>query len=54
MVKDEVKPLEVPAVAYIIISKAMQMHDGFTCKGEHNKESSNRQKKEVVLLLAAI
>ena len=49
--KDEIKPREAPAVAYINRSMAAQMHDGFTCKGERNKESRNRQKKEALVLL---
>ena len=50
-VKDEIKPLEAPAVTYINTSMAVQMHDCFTCKGERDKESRNRQKKEALVLL---
>ena len=49
--KDEIKPLEAPAVTYINTSMAVQMHDCFTCKGERNKESRNHQKKEALVLL---
>ena len=50
-VKDEIKSLEAPAVTYINTSMAVQMHDCFTCKGERDKESRNRQKKEALVLL---
>ena len=50
-VKDEIKPLEAPAVTYINTSMAVQMLDCFTCKGERDKESRNRQKKEALVRL---
>ena len=49
--KDEIKPLEAPAVAYMNTSMAEQMHDFFTCKRERDEESRNRQKKEALVLL---
>ena len=49
--KDEIKPLKAPAVTYKNTSMVVQMHDCFTCKGERDKESRNRQKKEPLLLL---
>ena len=49
--RNEIKPLEAPAVSYINTSMAVQMHGGFTCKGERDKESRNRQKKEALVLL---
>ena len=49
--KDEIKPLEAPAVAYMNTSMAEQMHDFFTCKRERDEESRNRQKKEALVRL---
>ena len=39
--KDVIKPLGAPAVANINTSIAVQRHNGFTVKGERNKESRN-------------
>ena len=49
--KDEIKPLEAPAIAYANTSMVRQVHDCFTCKGERDKESRNRQKKKAIVLL---
>ena len=49
--KDEIKPLEAPAVAYINTPMVVQMQYGFTCIGERDKESRNRQKKEAIIFL---
>ena len=46
MVKDEIKPLEASAVAYIKTSLAVQRRDGFSLKGERNNESRNSFKNK--------
>ena len=49
--KDEIKPLEAPAVAYINTPMVVQMQYGFTCIGERDKESRSRQKEEAIIFL---
>ena len=47
--KDEIKALEAPAIAYTNTSMVRRIHDCFTCKDD--KESRNRQTKDALVLL---